>query len=217
MTTSKEQVLEMVSSGKISAIEGDALLEAMTPRQSLASAALNPFERLSSAAIWSLAALWAAISVALSQWQVRFDGAIDMHVVPSPVPLPTALLDLLVAWPLVGVVFWACTRFKGRPTDVLGFVGAARAPIVILGIAAGALRSHVPQGPIDLEQLMRSMPVGLIIIAILAILMTAWHFVWLYQGFKTASGLRGGRSAITFAVALLVAEVLSKLVLTVVQ
>jgi len=40
-----------------------------------------------------------------------------------------------------------------------------------------------------------------------------WVVTWLWQSFRTASGLRGPKAGLLFAGALLVAEVLSKIVL----
>ena len=92
-TTSREQILEMVSSGKISAAEGDELLRALeAPRRSRWRLFVNPFDALPVTRALGIGLLGVIAGVALSRWRVRFDGALDVHIVRAAVSLSGAHL-----------------------------------------------------------------------------------------------------------------------------
>ena len=75
MTATKEKVLELVASGKINAAEADELLHAMqSPRRSVWSLLMNPFETESTAYLVALGGVGMLFGLALSRWNVRFDG-----------------------------------------------------------------------------------------------------------------------------------------------
>jgi hypothetical protein len=218
MTTTKEQVLEMVSAGKISAAEGEELLGAMqTPPRPAWRRLIDPFDGLGAAQSLLLGALGAAGGILLSRWHVRFDGALDVHVGPALIPLPTAVLDQLVAWPLLAVILWAtawAVARRGRAIDFFGSVGVARLPLLAIGIVGGALRDQLPM---NTSQIGSVSPIPLIILVVFTLPAVVWMLMLLFHGFRTASGLSRPKVGLPFAVAVVVAEVLSKLALYLVR
>ncbi len=215
MTTgnSREQILEMVSSGKISAVEGDDLLKALeVPRRSRWRALVNPFEKLTTARALALGFMAAVAGVILSRWRVRFDGALDVHVVRAAVSLRQALIDQLVAWPLTSLLLWLGAlplARQTRPADVLANVGVARLPLLWVAAVAILTTPYLPANP---AQAM-SAPGPLILLTVLTIPALVWAVALLYNGFSAASGLAKARGAVLFTALLIAAEVVSKLAL----
>ena len=213
METSKEKVLELVATGKISAAEGSELLGALVkPGPSIWSRLGNPFERLNGMATWSLTVVAVLIGFLLFKWNVRFDGALDVHSTHNGLP-EVALWDQIVAWPLTALVFWLTSRAvgqKGRVSDFLGAVGVARIPLVLIGILIGGLG---PRARIDTS----SPSIGAVALVLGVLPLVAWAVVLLLNGFRNASGLREGKSTRVFFVALVVAEILSKVVLHIME
>lgn len=222
MSTPREQVLEMVASGKVSPEEGDALLRSMERgRRHWSEWLWNPAARVSTGVGISAAAVLVAVGIALAPLNVRFDGALDMHVGAGPVPLSLALLDAL-CWPITACLFWAVGRVFGRASrvvDHLVAVGLARAPQLPAAVASAVvLRGRVPDDPAQ-AMAMATDPAALLPILALSLVLIpvlVWQFVLLVTGLRAASGLRGPRLAGAAVVAIVAAEVVTKIFLGVV-
>jgi len=212
MTTTKEKVLELVSTGKITAAEGDELLKALSgPRRPSWRWFVDPMQRLRVRQSLLLGALGVLGALLLSRWNVHFDGALDVHLGPRP-PFTQVIFQQIVAWPLTACVFWlaALAFLRGaRPIDFLASVGVARLPLLAVGVIAAAMRDHLPSRPSEIH----SATPALLILAVLTLPAVIWTITLLFQGFRTASGLRGTQCAVVFAAALVLAEVLSKIAL----
>ena len=208
MSSAKEKVLEMVASGKISPSQGDELLAAMAPAgPSIWQILFHPAARLGlgpSLAIGAIASLGALV---LTRFGVSFDGALDAH--SASVSVPMALVQVALYWPLVALVFWLAAKLAGKSTrlvDHLAAVGIARLPYTLLGLTVLPLRSLDPSRPLAFSPLQA--------VAIFTGLpLLVWSVALLCTGFRAVSGLRGGRLALTLVIAVLVAEVISKVLL----
>lgn len=215
MTSSREDVLQLVASGKISSAEGETLLEAMRgPRPSLVQTLLNPFERLGTWPAFALGFGGALVGLALSRFGARFDGALDVHVIFPPPTIATALVDQLIAWPLVALLFWlvglALTR-TGRFIDLLGVLGVARLPLLVVAALTAALID--PTQVFGADGTPHVTP-GLIIVGLATLPFVVWMIVLAWTGFRTAAAARGVAGGLGFTGALLAAELLSKLALS---
>lgn len=213
MSTSKDQVLELISSGKISVAEGEQLLSAMkTPRRSWWQLLVNPFEKLNVGPALVFGAIGAVLAMMLSRWNVRFDGAVDVHLSQQVVSWTQSFVDQLVSWPLAATSLWAIGFLfarQGRLVDFLGYVGTARLPLLLVGLLSGAMRHQVPAN-IDARS---PLPVTLLVVAFATLPAVIWSVTMLFQGYKTASGLRGVKCGVSFTAAILITELLSKLAL----
>ncbi len=215
----KQRILTMVASGRLSPEEADRLLSSLEqpkpgfPWRSL----LNPFAHLPLAASLSAAAVVAGAGLVLAQaLGIRFDGALDVHLASSSVAWTTALLDHVVSWPLLALSLWLAVRAAGRQgrfVDMLAATGVARLALLLGALVLAWLMPAGLAGA-DTEQAVRHALAPQVILAALATLpLLAAFVVWLVLGFRTASGLRGGRLAASFVGALVVAELVSKLLL----
>lgn len=214
MTTANEKVLELVSSGKISAAEGDELLKAMQrSKRSLVKLLINPMESMGLGWLLLLSVVGAGCSLWLSTWNVRFDGALDVHLASHSVSLRQAVLDQVFDWPLTTFVLWivaVVVARQGRLIDFLGMVGAARVPLALLGVLTAAMRPYIPTRFAGIESISIA---PLLALAVLAVPLVVWNIMLLYTGYRTASGLRGAKCLASFCAALIFAEVASKLAL----
>jgi hypothetical protein len=211
MTTSPEKVLELLADKRITSAEADSLLAALKPKAATQAWTwfLNPLERLPLSVALGLGAIAVGLQLLLAQKGVSFDGALDVHASGATVGWNRALLHAAVSVPLTAAVFWGAARalkHSARFIDLVATVGLSRWPALVEGLVAlrisgmGMHRLQHP-GPLEIVLLL-----GLILFAIRNITI-------LCLGFRTASGLRGGRLASGIIGALLIAEVLSKIVL----
>jgi|GEM_PF-863998 len=210
----KEQVLELLNALSQRQLGTVPAVNALSQHQrSRWQRWVNPFESLNPTLGLLLGAAGALAGVILSRWNVRFDGALDLHATPIPASVAGALLEQAVAWPLLAVVLWSAASLRVRQVrlvDFLSNVGVARLPYLIPALMAGAMKDQLSVPP---EQLIKAPPPGLLLLSLVTVPAVVWVVTWLWQSFRTASGLRGPKAGLLFAGALLVAEVLSKIVL----
>lgn len=215
MNKATDRVRALAEKGALDPREAERLLAAMEVSRGRASAlarVLNPFARVGTGAGLALAALVAALGVAVAVTAgVRFDGFLDLHVgKPS---LAHALLDQASALAPATLVFWAAARIAARApgvrlVDIAVVVGLARAPLSLLGGPIALLAPKFTPG------VPPAMTLGLGAMILLSIVAVAGHVTWLWQGFRTASGLPGARAIVAFLVAIVGSEILSKLLLS---
>jgi hypothetical protein len=124
------------------------------------------------------------------------------------------VLDGLVGWPLLAGVLWLAAKLV-RPgalfVDFLWAVGVARVPLVACAVGSRLLID-------DPAALTRSALEGkpdpaLLWVTLLVLPALGWLFLWLYSGYRVASGASGVRAGVSFVAAVIVAEVLSKPIL----
>lgn len=152
----------------------------------------------------------------------HFDGVLDFHLLPMTPPFWLYFLEGVIAWLAMGtallVAGWTVSETRYRVIDVYGYQALARVPAVLValvplvpGFKTAALRLMVQ--PPDIS------PGGLAVFVpclLLIIVLTVWMVALMYRGYAMAYNVRGARAGISFAAALVAAEVISKSVLYVV-
>jgi hypothetical protein len=214
MNAERMRILEMVAEGKISPSDAEQLLAAVkAKRTSPAKWLFQPLEVIDPAQasiVGGLAAIAGAIASATLGF--RFDGAIDLHDARgASVSLADALIDLLLVWPVTALVFWGVARLlarQGRFVDFLAAVGLARVVYLVAGVLLGTVGRAVDDGA-----LLTVSAAEMIVLVGLVVPLSIWSIALLVTGFRTASGLRGGRLAFGAVAAIVGAEVSTKLVL----
>lgn len=223
MTTPAERIRAMVSDGRVDEEEGKRLLSALADADGAGAASakgasgarlfVDPFVRWGGGGAALAGFAFALAGVAISQLGVHFDGFLDLHVGNAAPSTALAIGEQLVAVPLGAAVFWLIARLLGgsgrRFVDFLGAVGVAHAPAVIFAVPLSAL---VPVSS-DMTRMTRMSP-ALLVIIVVALVCIAWQIALLFFGYRNASGLRGPRLGLSFVGAILVAEIVSKVVLS---
>ncbi|MDR2231589.1 MAG: DUF3887 domain-containing protein [Tannerella sp.] len=168
---------------------------------------VNPFERIAGwqalligLAVMSLTAIVGKIN------RVAFDGVLDVHAgaifsyVASFVMQAVNLIALFLTMWLAGVLF---SKSKLRAIDVVGTMALARFPYLLL-----ALVCFLPVIPTDLYDIPR-----IIIFTFISLPFIIWMVVLMYKAFSVSCNMKGGMAIAIFAGALLVAEIISKIVI----
>ncbi|MDB5213259.1 MAG: hypothetical protein JWO86_1186 [Myxococcaceae bacterium] len=218
MTSAEERIKELARAQSLDAADEARLLDAVRPSSSGRPGHLsNPFERWSGETTSLLGAVVALAGLATSRLGVRYDGAIDLHVTRGAVPIGVAVLDQVLAVGLTSLVMWGAARFvsRARFVDVLGAVGLSRAPAVLVAVPLAFLVPLLPTDPSKFgaaaHDIRLLVIVGIIaVVAIAGVVAQIWALV---LGFRTATGARGGRLALSLIGGLFAAEIVVKLVL----
>ncbi len=167
---------------------------------------INPFEKTAGwqaliigIVIMSLTAIIGKIN------HVAFDGALDAHVgatfsfFASFAMQAVDFLVLFLSMWLVGICF---SKTKVRAIDVAGTMSLARAPMLLLVVIC-----FLPLIPASLYDIP-----GALIITIISIILIIWMIALMYNAYSVSCHLKGSRATISFIGALLVAEIVSKLI-----
>lgn len=212
MTSAEDRIKKIAQDRSIDEADAARLLDAVrapTETEPRRSVWQDPFARYGGEVTTAVGVLVAALGVFVSRFQIRFDGALDVHTVSVPVPLRVAILDQLVAFPLTALIIWAVARVAARRVrfvDMLGVVGLARAPAVVLALPLGLFASRSTSGT--------AMTPALAVMIVGALAALGAQIYLLVTGFRTASGLRGARLTWLFIGGLVLAEIVTKLVLS---
>jgi hypothetical protein len=202
VSSSRERVLDMLRRGAIDAAEAERLLASIDPPPSAPPAWLNPFVRLSPMTTLVCGLLACAVSVIFAGHGLRFDGFIDVHSAP-PIGVVAALRDQLAAWILPSLLLWMALRVVApvRVHEIAGVVGLAHVPAVLAGISVLFIdaKTALPHP-------------SAAIVLLLVLLALALQLTWLFQGVRHAAGRADARVVAAFVIAVVVAEVASKLV-----
>lgn len=147
--------------------------------------------------------------------QARFDGAIDMHIVTSVGSVFRPLLDAIIAWGSTFLcLYLAALTFKSpiRMIDVAGAAAVARIPILISVVPAKIFDPGI-QDINDLLNLQGSEMWSLAAVSVILLIFMIWFFVLLFNAYKVNSNLKGWKLITSFIVAVILAEIISKVIL----
>ncbi|HHU25097.1 MAG TPA: hypothetical protein GXZ56_00505 [Bacteroidales bacterium] len=181
----------------------------------------NPFTRVAGwQAFWVGMVIVVASALLASYGNLLFDGAIDAHfhhyvgIAHSFVVTGISLLSVVAAMYVAALIISRSVRF----IDILGTMTLARAPFLLLAIISPFvsfpsmdLLIQDPLTSFGYPMLMYFVrhPMSLIFI-IISLPVIVWLIALMYNGFKVSTGAKGKKLVVAFIVALLIAEVLSK-------
>ncbi len=172
----------------------------------------NPFTRVAGwQAFWVGMVIVVASAVLASYGNLLFDGAIDAHfgndvgIVQSLAVTGISLLSVVVAMYLAALIISKSVRF----IDILGTMTLARAPFLLLAIISPFVSYPTVDQLLQDPVVLFKYPWSLLFILI-SLPVIVWFIALMYNGFKVSTGAKGTKLVIAFIVALLVAEVLSK-------
>jgi len=183
----------------------------------------NPFERYQerSLILVGIAALIIGSLLAFF-FQARFDGVLDLHFV-SQVFLWQAFADQAVNVVCLLICLGALAFYMNKRTrviDVLAVCLFARLPYYLLSLF------NVNGVMIEISEKILEDPMGittgniamshlllLLVFSGLSLLAIIWQLILLYHGTKVSSNAKGTKFSILFVIAIIVAEILSKLLI----
>ena len=168
----------------------------------------NPFVRI--AGLKSLVLGWAVMllsAVVAYYGHCHFDGAIDAHLGPEA-PLWIFVAETFAAWLCTAVIFYIAgvivARSGVRFIDIAGTMALSRWPLIIVSLV-GFVPLEEPKNQFDLQPSFLLLSLAILPFAI-------WVIVLLYNAYVTCTGVKGNKRIISFIIALVMAEVLSKVI-----
>jgi len=181
-------------------------------KKKLSTWLFNPFLFVGGERILLIGLIIAAVHIPIGYFlNVRFDGAIDMHLVPTDVGLLTPVIDVLIAWlSMAGCMFAAAKIFQSpmRLIDIAGAVLVARIPL-LLSIGPVLLLEPDFQSIEELLNLQGSELYQLAALSVISLLFLIWFIVLLFNAFKINSNLKGARLWVGFIGSAIIAEIIS--------
>jgi hypothetical protein len=182
----------------------------------------NPFKRYSELQLLAFGLITALAGVVCaSLTNTHFDGVLDTHF-GKDVSLETAAFQSLINSVSIVLVFYPLGKWinsKTRLIDIFNISLIIKIPayfLLPLNINGWAYSKVEPliSDPFAL-QFTPDMILFLAISSILGLLVLVWLIVLLYNGFKIATNLKGSKHIIMFIIAIIVSEIVSKLLLMV--
>ncbi len=188
------------------------------------SVLFNPYIRFSERQLILTGILLLLIGSLLGYiFHARFDGVLDLHFVEK-VALTQPFLDNIIVIASLFVCLLAVGKYtnkKTRPIDILALSLISRIPTYLLVFAnandfmytiSNTVLQQFQNGNLNIA------PTDLTIIVVFSILSIAelvWMCTLLYNGFKVATNAKKTRTIILFIVAIISAEILSKLIFSI--
>lgn len=185
----------------------------------------NPFEKYTESKLFIFGLLITIMGSYLGYlFQGRFDGVIDLHFVPSTTlfePLIDNIINIISLF-LVLFILGKSINNKTRAIDILTPVLIARFPLYLLTFsnyqnfisdASQRLLASIDlqNMPADINFEASDMIITLLFTG-LSILFLIWFIILLFNGFKVATNSRGIKNNLLFAGAIILAEILSKII-----
>lgn len=189
----------------------------------------NPFLRVAG---WP--ALGAGLAcIALTAWvgsltNTHFDGVLDAHTSPAGAPWWLYLAEGVINWLSLALVLlpmgFLVSRSRFRVIDLLGTQALARWPLLLAATAlllpgytrvTESILAALRQGKMEATGLFAGVSradAGAFAAALLVLLLcTVWFVSLSWKSFRVSCDARGGKAVGLFVVAMVLAEILSKL------
>jgi len=185
----------------------------------------NPFEKYTAEKLILFGFLLTVIGIILGvSFSARFDGVLDLHFVTTKVNYVNLITDISINILCVTITFLIGAKIiniKTRLIDIIATVVISRSPLYILSVFninnyMGKISETVLQdNNLNLESNIEFSAFDLtymVLFGLIAILTSVWHIALLFSGFKTAANAKGTKSIILFITAIVIAEILSKII-----
>lgn len=187
----------------------------------------HPFHRIAGVQALGLGLVTVIAASLLGAGQgLHFDGVLDIHV-GRPAPWWLFVAEGLIDWLCLALVLLAAGRLVSRSAfrsiDLIGTQALARWPMLGVALACLApgfhrfnqelLKALTGQKPGEIPSLPTDSPdvVVFACVTLAMLLGTVWMVALMWKSFSHCCNVRGGRAVTAFVLALLAAEVLSKL------
>lgn len=182
-----------------------------------------PFERYRETTLLAIGVAGLAVGSLIGYLcQMRYDGVIDAHISTSIrlyQPFADNLVNVLSLFlPLLALGYWI--NKKTRPVDILTAALLSRFPMYVLPLfnIGGALESSTAGAMEAVQAGMLQLPwqdtAFILLAGIVGLAAMVYAIILLYNGFRVATHLKKRIHQVAFAVAFIIAIILSKLAIT---
>lgn len=177
----------------------------------------NPFTRIAGWQAVGFGLVFVLLTGVIGTFSnVSFDGVIDMHLsnqltfFQSFSYLAIDMISLVLVMSITGLFISKGFRF----VDILGTMILAKSPYIILAIAG-----YFSKSP-DVTEILKNpyvifQSVSFLIIMLLSLPVTIWSIALMYNALKISCGVKGSKLTIAFIIAILVSEIISKILISI--
>ena len=174
----------------------------------MTSLLFNPSVRIAGTKALLLGWLFIVLTAFIAYFShCHFDGAIDAHQGSQSVWW-LYLAEPLLAWLCTVLMFYITGRIasssKVRLVDIAGTMALARWPMLFV-----ALLFFIP---VTLPANRLDIPPALILFSLVVLVFSIWMLALMYNAYRVSCNVKGSKAVISFIVALILTEVLSKFV-----
>ncbi|PCI33260.1 MAG: hypothetical protein COB60_08205 [Flavobacteriaceae bacterium] len=188
---------------------------------------LKPFEKYQETQLLAIGSLATIIGGSIAYiLGGRFDGVLDFHL-DSNISIPQAILDSSINIVCLVLLLFIAAKYlnvKTRLIDIITTVIIARIPLYFVPLLTigGKLKAATTEivaliTPENIQNIQGNIPteslVIVMIFAIVSLLFLIWSIALMYNGYKTATNAKGKKAIVLFCIALLGAEILSKILI----
>lgn len=155
----------------------------------------------------------------------HFDGALDIHYgcLAADTLYLNHIIYQLAGWGLLTVVFYLTARIVTKSSirliDIAGTMALSQAPLIFAALLGFIPSFHICIGDInttkigEMMTILRENAVMMTIAGLTTMLFAIWSVVLKYNAYTVSANIKGVVGGISFAIALIVAEILSKIAL----
>lgn len=188
----------------------------------------HPFERIAGLpALLAGSVILLITSIVAFFGGIHLDGVLDLHI-GSEASYLNCIIEVAVDWLsmsffiyLAGLLF---SKSSIRPVDVLGTQAMARFPVFISCIGSILCFRHNFLLYMQYTFLHIGEPVDISaaevilfgIMLLITLVMTVWQVMLMYQAYAVACNVKGTKAVLSFTGSLLLAEISSKIILSVI-
>lgn len=187
-------------------------MKAEEKRKSLATWLFNPFLFLGGEKLLMAGIAVMALHIPMAKiFNIRFGGALDMHVGHVSPALIVIITDILIAWLIMSLILYAaalCFKARIRLIDIVGAVAIARLPLLLSSIPVYFTAPDI-EAPEEVLALQGSELGWLVTGIVLTLPLIVWFFFLLFNAFKVNSYLKGWKLGVGFTAGVIVAEIIS--------
>ncbi|MBK5722515.1 hypothetical protein JGH11_16700 [Dysgonomonas sp. Marseille-P4677] len=157
--------------------------------------------------------------------ETHFDGALDIHYGCSTVDsvyLTHALYQLL-AWGTMTIIFYltarVVTKTAIRLIDMAGTIALSQLPLIFAALLGFIPSFHLCFGDLDTTNIADVMAmlqdniVVLIVCSVVTMIFVIWSIVLKYNAYSVSANLKGVAGGVSFTIALIIAEIVSKILI----
>lgn len=193
----------------------------------------NPFERIAGfTALFTGLGIMLITAVIACLSQIRLDGVLDLHIqnnfMPSPAPVLPFYVYLgegLINWLSISILLYVSglifSKSKFRFVDVFGTQALARFPYLLATVCSWIFFSdnmmlyleHIALQKGEAVSLSAWDVVQFVLSTVSMIGCFIWMIVLMYRAYRISCNINGSKGVVSFAAALILAEVASKLLI----
>ncbi|WP_309640563.1 hypothetical protein [Flavobacterium sp.] len=185
----------------------------------------NPFEKHSDKKLLCIGLFSILVGAALGYaFDARYDGVFDLHFIEK-VTLLNSLTDILITITTTCLMLFLVGKYtnpKTRLIDIFNTCSIAKIPFYLLTVfnsnhwiynASTKLLSSIHENLMEVPNFSALIPVLLFSLVTIAGLVLT--IMLLFNGYKVATNAKGTKSIVLFVAALLLAEIFSKIIISI--